>query len=855
MPPKSGHHRAKNVDYEEDDVYSDDDYYENEEGGGMTDEDREQMRIGAIKVKEALNSSITVSDSQIQEALWHYYYDVGKSVTYLKNKHAPATTTTQPKKQKAVSRFDQAVSAASTPKKPETGEQSAFLMPPNRIKELCTAPSLKCTFQSRRANIKDFDTNTGASECWASAEYPCLYPIPDVMDHVPLSAAEFFRDTPWLNVPTHRLGEITVEPLFPRGGLLGGSSKPSKLAALAAARKKKQEEAKNATSTSTDPGDMKAEADKAVALLDRLSVKSKESASPSSALVQPQPVEQKSAQSKYPSRKRSQTPTTAFQESETPTPEPETSAPVEIPHLRAGPSMFASTLCGITPLPVKRQHLDSTSFPLPYTSTRGFTDTNPFTGPSPDDIVLSARVKGNKSKPGPNKKPNGNKLAESVEKLSVEEVPKVKSKNLNVVEEFEKSGMKRMANFVVIGHVDHGKSTLMGRLLYDLKVIDQRSVDKLRKEAETIGKSSFALAWIMDQTSEERSRGVTVDIATNYFETDKTRFTILDAPGHRDFIPNMIAGASQADFAVLVIDASTNSFESGLKGQTKEHALLVRSMGVQRLVVAVNKMDTVNWSQDRFEEISQQMTAFLTAASFSGKSITFIPCAGLTGENVTRKIEEGKASWYNGQTLIEALDASEPAKRSLEKPFRLTVSDVFRGSITNPVSIAGRIDAGSIQVGDTILSMPANEAGVIKGVEVENEPVDWAVAGQIATFHLAELDPVHLRLGDIICDPKKPVTLTKSFTAKILAFEHVLPMGVDVFRGRMSAEANVTKLVAVLNKGTGEVEKKKVRIVKPGEVARVVVQLDRELPLEVGVRVVLREGGNTVAAGLLEMCS
>ena len=164
----------------------------------------------------------------------------------------------------------------------------------------------------------------------------------------------------------------------------------------------------------------------------------------------------------------------------------------------------------------------------------------------------------------------------------------------------------------------------MGRLLYDLKVIDQRSVDKLRKEAETIGKSSFALAWVMDQTSEERSRGVTVDIATNYFETDQTRFTILDAPGHKDFIPNMIAGASQADFAVLVIDASTNSFESGLKGQTKEHALLVRSLGVQRLVVAVNKMDTVSWSEVRFEEISQQMTAFLTAASFSLKSITFV---------------------------------------------------------------------------------------------------------------------------------------------------------------------------------------------------------------------------------------
>jgi elongation factor 1 alpha-like protein len=392
----------------------------------------------------------------------------------------------------------------------------------------------------------------------------------------------------------------------------------------------------------------------------------------------------------------------------------------------------------------------------------------------------------------------------------------------------------------------------MGRLLYDLKVIDQRSIDKLRKEAETIGKSSFALAWVMDQTSEERNRGITVDIATNYFETDKTRFTILDAPGHKDFIPNMIAGASQADFAVLVIDASGNSFESGLKGQTKEHALLVRSMGVQRLIVAVNKMDTVSWSQERFEEIQQQMITFLTAASFSAKSITFVPCAGLTGENVTQRVRDSSAKWYTGGSLIEALDASEPAKRNITKPLRITIDNVFRGGITNPISIAGRIEAGSVQVGDYILAMPDNETAVIKAIEVENEPVDWAVAGQIPTLHLADIDQVHLRLGDIVCDPKNPVKLIKSFTCKILAFEHVLPSSVDVFRGRLQAEGKITQLVSLLNKASGEITKKKPRIVKPAEVARVLVELEKELPLEAGTRVVLRESGNTVAAGLLE---
>src|ERR1700712_289766 len=180
----------------------------------------------------------------------------------------------------------------------------------------------------------------------------------------------------------------------------------------------------------------------------------------------------------------------------------------------------------------------------------------------------------------------------------------------------------------------------MGRLLYDLKVVDQRTIDRYKKEAEKMGKSSFALAWVLDQGSEERARGVTIDIATNKFETDKTAFTILDAPGHRDFIPNMIAGAAQADFAVLVIDASTGSFESGLKGQTKEHALLVRSMGVQRIIIAVNKLDTVSWSEDRFTEIKTQISAFLTAAGFQEKNLSFVPCSGLQGDNIARKSTE-----------------------------------------------------------------------------------------------------------------------------------------------------------------------------------------------------------------------
>ncbi|KAF1936391.1 hypothetical protein EJ02DRAFT_459567 [Clathrospora elynae] len=587
MPPKSGVSRTRNVGYDDDDVYDDDDdYYEAgedgaEAGDGMTADDKEQMRVGTMQIREALGEmSGFASDEQIQEALWHYYYDIAKSVTYLKNKLGIAPKQEAPRQEKAktASRFDQAASVA--------------------------------------------DQNAPAT---------------------------------------------------------AGSTPKKK---------------RNATT-------------------------------------------------------------------------------------------------------------------------------------------------------------NGEKLAESVERLNVDE-PRVRSKNLNVVDEFEKSGLKRMANFVVVGHVDHGKSTLMGRLLFDLKVIDQRSIDKLRKEAETIGKSSFALAWVMDETSEERSRGVTVDIATNYFETDNTRFTILDAPGHKDFIPNMISGASQADFPVLVIDASTNSFEAGLKGQTKEHILIARSMGMQHIIVAVNKMDTVSWSKSRFDDISKRMTAFLTEASFSEKRITFIPLAGITGENVIKRVENSAAHWYTGETLLEALEHIELPQRDLQKPLRLSVADVFRGDIRSPLSISGRIDSGTLQVGDVILALPANETATIKSIEVQDTPVDWAVAGQIPTLHLTDIDPVHLRQGDMVCAPNAPVKLVKAFTSKLLAFEHVLPMPVEVFRSTLNSPGGIRTLSARLNKFTGEVVKKKPRIIKPGEVARVVVQLERELPIEEGMRVVIRERGRTVGAGLME---
>ncbi|KAJ1338329.1 elongation factor 1 alpha-like protein [Microdochium nivale] len=474
--------------------------------------------------------------------------------------------------------------------------------------------------------------------------------------------------------------------------------------------------------------------------------------------------------------------------------------------------------------------------------------------PSPDDVVLTAQSKASNKKlaAATNKKKGpADGAADSLKTLKVDDTPLPKSKNLDVLGEYEKSKAKKSASFVVVGHVDAGKSTLMGRLLLDLDVVDQRTIDRYRKEAEAMGKSSFALAWVLDQRTEERTRGVTIDIATNKFETEKTSFTILDAPGHKDFIPNMIAGASQADFAILVVDASTGSFEAGLRGQTREHALLLRSMGVSRVIVAVNKLETVGWSKDRFDEISQQVSGFLQGSGFQLKNVSFVPVSGLHGDNMVRRSTNPAADWYKGDNLIDELERSEPMARALEKPLRITISEIFR-TVQSPITISGRLDAGSVQAGDAILVQPSGEKAYVKSLELDGEPVDWAVAGQNAVLHLTHIDPIHVRVGDIVCDTKQPIACVDSFTIKVLAFDILMPMQIDVHRGRLHAAGQISDISALLDKTKGTVLKKKPKIVKPASVARVVVKLGNKVPLEAGQRVVLRSNGNTVAAGLLD---
>lgn len=499
-----------------------------------------------------------------------------------------------------------------------------------------------------------------------------------------------------------------------------------------------------------------------------------------------------------------------------------------------------------------------------------------FKGPSPDDVILNAQEKGgfvtntNKSS-GVDKEMGDLSLAGSAAatKPSVA-APKTKNvRKLDVDQELSKSkNSKPTINFVVIGHVDAGKSTLMGRLLYDSGAVDPKTIKKYEEESKLKGKGSFALAWVLDQTEEERNRGVTMDICVSSFETTNAKFTIVDAPGHKDFIPNMIAGSAQADYAVLVVDSATDAFESGfsLDGQTKEHAVLVRSLGVDSIVVAVNKLDTVNWSQERFDDIRIQLTEFLKKVGFKEQQVSFIPTSGLHGDNVTKRSSSKGLSWYEGDTLLAKLETinNQAERKDHKKNLRIITSDVVKGANTSDVSIVGRVDSGSIQVGEKVYISPSGKISPVKSLTTNNEQrSNWAVAGDNVTVNLGELENDDAIVGDVVCNLEAPIPSAKRFTCRIVVFELKRPITIGtkfiIHRGRINAPAKVSKILATLDKSNGQVIKQKPRHLTSNATAMVEVLLeDRPIPLETFKnskelgRVVLRKDGATAAAGVVD---
>jgi elongation factor 1-alpha len=316
-------------------------------------------------------------------------------------------------------------------------------------------------------------------------------------------------------------------------------------------------------------------------------------------------------------------------------------------------------------------------------------------------------------------------------------------------------------NLIVVGHVDSGKSTTTGHLIYKCGGIDKRTIEKFEKEAADMGKASFKYAWVLDKLKAERERGITIDIALWKFETPKYYFTIIDAPGHRDFIKNMITGTSQADAAVLVVAAGTGEFEAGISkdGQTREHALLAITLGVKQMICAINKMDdkSVNFGQDRYEEITKEVSNYVKKIGYNPEKIPFVPISGWNGDNMIERSD--KMPWYKGPTLLEALDNIVPPIRPTELPLRLPLQDVYKigGIGTVPV---GRVETGILKPGMVVTFAPVGVTTEVKSVEMHHESMPEAVPGDNVGFNVKNVSVKDIRRGNVCGDSKNDSPLS-----------------------------------------------------------------------------------------------
>lgn len=408
-------------------------------------------------------------------------------------------------------------------------------------------------------------------------------------------------------------------------------------------------------------------------------------------------------------------------------------------------------------------------------------------------------------------------------------------------------------NLVFIGHVDHGKSTLVGRTLFETGAIPEHVIDEYRKKAEEKGKGTFAFAWEMDQLEEERERGLTIDVMHKRFDTDKYYFTIIDAPGHRDFVKNMITGTSQADAAVLVVAAP-----EGIMAQTREHTFLARTLGVDQLIVAVNKMDATKpeFNEDRFNQVQDEVTKLLQSVGYRDEQYQVVPISALKGHNVTKSSDD--IGWWSGDTFLQAINNLSTPEKPINKPLRLPIQDVYTitGIGTVPV---GRVETGVMRPGDKVTFMPANVTGEVKSIEQHHEEIPKAEPGDNVGFNVRGVGKNDVRRGNVAGPADDPPTVAETFDARIIVLDHpsVVTAGyTPVFHAHTSQVAcTFIELKQKLNPKTGEVVEENPDFLKNGDAAIVKVKPTRNLSLErvedfpeMG-RFAIRDMGQTVAAG------
>lgn len=497
-----------------------------------------------------------------------------------------------------------------------------------------------------------------------------------------------------------------------------------------------------------------------------------------------------------------------------------------------------------------------------------------FNRPSPDDFVLEAQ------KQAFEKDMKMLSIDDAVEKKSGVSTPRaIETKpfvKIDLNKELAEYVQPHMC-FVVIGHVDAGKSTLMGRILYDTGTVDGKTVNKLVREAEKSGKGSFALAWLLDQTAEERLRGITIDTCSTSFKTEKMAFTAIDAPGHKDFIPQMISGVSQANIAVLVVDSIKGKFEAGfvMDGQTKEHTLLAKSLGLEQVCIAINKLDKEEWSQSRYEDIKAQLTLFFTSSEFGflEQNLHFIPISGLTGVNVVTRDVGGKSTpelaWYRGPTLIELLEHINAQEETTTTLGELLAEEcnIFANEIAeilpSEFHVQGKVSIGVVQAGKTVRIHPTGDCLQVQSLSVHGKSEPVAVRGQNIQLkfkknQLKNKSIDDLAVGDLILNLESSVRLVRSFEACITTFHMNKPLLVGtpfvLFRKNASVSARISKIILIKDS-----KRKKMHLVS-NQRAVVEIEIDQDRPLPVSEfsknkalgRIVLRKEGVTIAAGTIK---
>ncbi|KAH9944425.1 translation elongation factor [Epithele typhae] len=425
---------------------------------------------------------------------------------------------------------------------------------------------------------------------------------------------------------------------------------------------------------------------------------------------------------------------------------------------------------------------------------------------------------------------------------------------------------KSHVNVVVIGHVDSGKSTTTGHLIYKCGGIDKRTIEKFEKEAAELGKGSFKYAWVLDKLKAERERGITIDIALWKFETPKYMVTVIDAPGHRDFIKNMITGTSQAD-------ALSSSLPVVLDGQTREHALLAFTLGVRQLIVAVNKMDTTKWSEDRFNEIVKETSTFIKKVGYNPKAVAFVPISGWHGDNMLEEsakyhamvqgLDQGEQGGaVKGKTLLDAIDAIEPPVRPSDKPLRLPLQDVYKigGIGTVPV---GRVETGIIKAGMIVTFAPTNVTTEVKSVEMHHEQLEQGSPGDNVGFNVKNVSVKDIRRGNVASDSKNdPAKEAASFNAQVIILNHPGQIGagyapvLDCHTAHIACK--FAELIEKVDRRTGKTMEASPKFVKSGDacIAKLVpskpmcVEAYNEYP-PLG-RFAVRDMRQTVAVGIIK---